>query len=191
MRTLPDLLRPGLALVFVGINPGERSAARGHYYAHPGNGFWPSLSASPLVDRPVTFEDDRRLPLELGIGLTDVVKRVISDSQQVTNDELRLAVPSLRARIAYASPRAVCFTTTRGFEACFPGAWRAGGWGAQGVTLEGAAVWVMPSPSGRAIAHRSHVGRVLAELGASLDIDRRVAPGGEPGAVGRGEARVA
>ena len=51
LQTLPDLLAPGLDLVFVGINPGERSAELGHYYANPGNGFWPALSASPLVAR--------------------------------------------------------------------------------------------------------------------------------------------
>ena len=62
LRTLPDLLQPGLRLVFVGINPGELSARRGHYYAHPGNGFWKALSASPLVDRLLCPEDDRILP---------------------------------------------------------------------------------------------------------------------------------
>src|SRR3989442_1576451 len=46
LETLPDLLCPALDLVFVGINPGERSAERGHYYAHPGNAFWRELSAS-------------------------------------------------------------------------------------------------------------------------------------------------
>ena len=54
-RTLPDLLRPGLDLVFVGINPGERSASAGHYYAHPGNGFWPAFSASPLAQLSATL----------------------------------------------------------------------------------------------------------------------------------------
>jgi TDG/mug DNA glycosylase family protein len=107
--TLPDLLRPGLDLVFVGINPGKRSAELGHYYAHPGNAFWRMLSASPLVDAPVTHLDDSAL-LDAGIGLTDVVKRVHTDSSQISDAELRAAVPAFRERIAYASPRTVCFT---------------------------------------------------------------------------------
>ena len=37
---LPDYLAPGLKVVFVGFNPGETSARRGHYYAYPGNRFW-------------------------------------------------------------------------------------------------------------------------------------------------------
>jgi len=176
-RTLPDLLRPGLDLVFVGINPGERSARAGHYYAHPGNGFWPAFSASPLAQRsstpppvagwPATFKDDRRL-LEIGIGFTDVVKRVVTDSSTISDAELREALPAFRRRVAYGQPRAVCFTTTRGFGALFPRVRTAKTWGRQPVTLEGAEVWVMPSTSGRAAGYRSEVHRVLADLAASL-----------------------
>jgi len=172
LRTLPDLLQPGLRLVFVGINPGEVSARRGHYYAHPGNGFWRALSASPLVDAQLSPNDDRALPSRYGIGFTDVVKRVVTDSSSVTDAELRASVPAFRRRIAYARPLAVCFTTTRGFAACFPGVRLANEWGRQPAPLEGAEVWLMPSTSGRAVAHRAHVHRVLAELAASLAVER-------------------
>ncbi len=166
--TLPDLLRPGLDLVFVGINPGERSAALGHYYAHPGNAFWRMLSASPLVDGPVTHEDDQSL-LEQGIGLTDIVKRVHTDSSEISDAELRAAVPAFRERIAYARPRAVCFTATRPFAAVYPRAWVARNWGRQDVPpLEGAEVWVMPSPSGRASGYHSRNHEILTALAASL-----------------------
>ena len=163
-RTLPDLLRPGLELVFAGINPGAYSARVGHYYGHPGNGFWPALSASGLSARTLRPDDDRRLPADYGIGFTDVVKRVVTDSSQIGARELRAAVPAFRRRIAYARPHAVCFTTTRAFEAVCPGVRAAGSWGRQPVTLEGAEVWVMPSTSGRAAGWRAEVHRVLAEL---------------------------
>jgi TDG/mug DNA glycosylase family protein len=172
VRTLPDLLRPGLELVFVGINPGELSARRGHYYAHPGNGFWKALSASPLVSEQLGPEDDRALPSRYGIGFTDVVKRVVTDSSDVSDGELRASVPAFRRRIAYARPRVVCFTTTRGFGACFPGVRLANQWGRQPVLLEGAEVWLMPSTSGRAVAHRVHVHRVLEELAQRLSGQR-------------------
>ncbi len=193
LRTLPDLLRPGLDLVFVGMNPGERSARLRHYYAHPGNAFWPALSASPLATPPLaaatsidappgggalTPEDDRALPARLGIGFTDLVKRVLTDSAQLSAAELRAAAPALRGRIAYARPRVVCFTSTRAFSALFRGAWRPRAWGRQPVTLaaggrggenvEAVEVWVMPSTSGRAAGHREHVHRVLAELATAL-----------------------
>lgn len=173
LETLPELLRPGLDLVFVGINPGERSAERGHYYGHPGNAFWRRLSASPLVSREVTADDDSTLQAGLdggpAIGFTDVVKRVITDSAQITNAELRDALEDFHARIRHAAPRAVCFTAIRPFEAVYPGQWRTRGWGRQDVpALEGASVWVMPSPSGRAAGYHGEIDRVLADLAASL-----------------------
>jgi TDG/mug DNA glycosylase family protein len=172
LRTLPDLLRPGLDLVFVGINPGEVSARRGHYYAHPGNGFWKALSSTTLVAVELGPDDDRSLPSMYGIGFTDVVKRVVTDSSDVTDAELRAAVPAFRRRIAYSRPRAVCFTTTRGMQACFPGVRAASEWGRQPVTFGagsgGAEVWLMPSTSGRAAAHRAHVHHVLAALAERL-----------------------
>ena len=61
INTLPDLLRPGLDLVFVGINPGSYSAAKGHYYARPGNLFWWALSESGLVEGPATPDMDASL----------------------------------------------------------------------------------------------------------------------------------
>lgn len=168
LQTLPDLLVPGLDLVFVGINPGERSAELGHYYAHPGNGFWPALSDSPLLETPATPEDDRSLADRAGIGFTDVVKRVITDSTAVTNEELRASEPAFRSRIAGASPRAICLTSSRAFDVLFPKVRTSGTWGRQPITLEGASAWVMPSTSGRAAGHRAHVHRVLAELATFL-----------------------
>ena len=168
LPTLPDLLTPGLDLVFVGINPGERSAERGHYYGHPGNTFWCCLSRSPLASRELTPEDDAAL-MQDGIGFTDLVKRVITDSSLVSDDELREAIPAFRARLAPATTRAVCFTAVRPFATLYPGAWRARGWGRQDVPpLEGAQVWVMPSPSGRAAAYHREIDTVLAALAADL-----------------------
>ncbi len=168
MRTLPDLLRPGLALVFIGINPGERSARTRHYYAHPGNAFWRELAASDLVaEDALAPSDDRRL-LEAGIGFTDAVKRVVTDSSEITRAELAAAVPALRARIAYASPSAVCFTSTRALEAALPRTRVAGHWGCQPATFEGAAVWLIPSTSGRAAAYRGEISRVLGALALEL-----------------------
>ena len=121
LRTLPDLLRPGLDLVFAGINPGERSARLGHYYGHRGNAFWTALSASGLVPEPVGPEDDRRLPGCFGIGFTDVVKRVQTDSTLVRDAELRESARGLspphrlrlgRARSA-SPPRAPSTCCTR------------------------------------------------------------------------------
>ena len=43
--------RPGLRVLFVGINPGLYSAATGHHFARPGNRFWPALHAAGFTPR--------------------------------------------------------------------------------------------------------------------------------------------
>lgn len=105
---LPDYLRPGLDVVFVGFNPGDRSSRLGHYYAGRGNQFWGLLSKSNLVPERLTYEDDRRLP-EFGIGLTDVVKRWSKSSNDLRAEDYRAGVPQLRAKLLEAPPRAVAF----------------------------------------------------------------------------------
>ena len=71
---LRDHLRPGLRIVFVGINPGLRSAAVGHHFAGHSNRFWKLLHESGLVDAPLTYREDWRLP-EWGLGLTNIINR--------------------------------------------------------------------------------------------------------------------
>ena len=166
--TLPDLLQPGLDLVFVGISPAEYSARVGHYYSHSNNDFWEVLSASSLVPERVRPKDDRRLPADYGIGLTDVVKRVVTDSKKVSPEAVRAARPDFERRIAAASPRMICFNGKQAFEAVFPGEWRPGQWGCQRVKIAGAQVWVMPSTSGAARRHREHNGCVLEDIARAL-----------------------
>ena len=170
--TLPDLLKPALDLVFVGINPGEYSAQSGHYYSHPGNNFWTALSASPLVPYTVRYEDDHTLLKTQGIGFTDVVKRVTSDSTDISDTELLAAEPTFHQRLKYATPRAVCFTSSRAFDVLFPNRRSTGTWGYQFNSFNGASIWVMPSTSGRAARYRKHVSSVLAELSACLDSEQ-------------------
>src|SRR5215472_17898878 len=71
---LKDRIRPGLRILFVGINPGVRSAITGHHFAGYSNRFWKLLSDSKLVPEPITYEDDVRLP-EWGLGITNLIAR--------------------------------------------------------------------------------------------------------------------
>ncbi len=72
---LPDLLRPGLKFVFCGTAAGTISAARGAYYAHPQNRFWPALHAAGLTSRLLGPEEFGQLP-QWGLGLTEIAKHV-------------------------------------------------------------------------------------------------------------------
>jgi TDG/mug DNA glycosylase family protein len=63
---LRDRIRPGVRVLFVGINPGVRSALTSHHFAGFSNRFWKLLYDARLVSEPIGYEDDDRLP-ELGV----------------------------------------------------------------------------------------------------------------------------
>ena len=88
---LPDYLRPGLRVVFVGFNPGDRSSRIGHYYAGRGNQFWNFLFESGLVGERLRPEDDHRV-LEFSLGLTDVVKRWSRSAGELRTSDYREGV---------------------------------------------------------------------------------------------------
>ncbi|HUZ45480.1 MAG TPA: mismatch-specific DNA-glycosylase [Terriglobia bacterium] len=142
---LPDYLRAGLKIVFVGFNPGERSAAIGHYYAGRGNQFWNFLYESGLTPVRLAPEEDFRV-LEFGLGLTDVVKRWSKSSGELNADDYRSGVPSLKAKLMGAAPRAVAFNGKTAFER-FQGS-RAE-LGPQPDRLGNSRIFVLPSTSGR------------------------------------------
>ena len=108
MQSLPDYLEPNLHLVFVGFNPGTRSAQVGHYYAGPGNLFWPLLYETGLIASPLTYRDDARV-LEYGIGLTDLVKRSTPSSADLSTAEARAGACVLERKLLHYAPRVVCF----------------------------------------------------------------------------------
>ncbi|HET7215847.1 MAG TPA: mismatch-specific DNA-glycosylase [Terriglobia bacterium] len=142
---LPDYLRPGLRLVFVGFNPGERSARVGHYYAGRGNQFWNFLYESALTPVLLRPEDDHRI-LEFGFGLTDIVKRWSNSSSDLSKGDFQQGIPVLKAKLLEASPEAIAFNGKIGFEK-FQG--RKAGLGAQNCRLGNSRIYVLPSTSGR------------------------------------------
>jgi TDG/mug DNA glycosylase family protein len=104
---LPDLLRPGLRLVFCGSAPGAVSAARGAYYAHPGNRFWPILAEGGFTPGRWAPKDYPRL-LERGIGLTDLAKYASGNDADLPADAYD--VEDLARRIREARPAMLAFT---------------------------------------------------------------------------------
>jgi double-stranded uracil-DNA glycosylase len=107
---LPDQLQPNLRLVFVGTAASERSAATGHYYAHPGNRFWRTLHAIGLTPRLYQPHEFSAL-LELGIGFTDMCK------QGAGMDHVALKagvdVAAFTAKIRHYRPRVIAFTSKK------------------------------------------------------------------------------
>ncbi len=168
---LPDYLRPGLPLVFVGTNPGRISAERGCYFARKGNPFWPLLFDSGLVTEPLRAQDDRRLP-DFGIGLTDIVKRPTNGIADLTPRDYAAAVPAFVRKIVRLGPRVVCFVGQNPYRRVFglkPGAKVR--YGLQAERIGASLVFVVPSTSGRfpmPYAERLRVFRALEAFVAAL-----------------------
>src|SRR5262245_4226115 len=85
--TVPDVIGPGLRVLFVGINPGLYTAAIGHHFGRPGNRFWPALHAGGFTPRLFSPFESTRL-LELNLGITNLVKRATALAHEVTVAEL-------------------------------------------------------------------------------------------------------
>ena len=134
-------------LVFVGTAAGRRSAAVGHYYAHPGNRFWPTLHVTGLTPRRFAPHEFPHL-LELGIGFTDVAKRASGMDHEIPASAFEPV--GLRARLRVHRPRLVAFTSKRAASFWFGRLTKHITIGLQ-ATVEGEpAIFVLPSPSGAA-----------------------------------------
>src|SRR6186997_463577 len=105
---LRDRIRPGLRVLFVGINPGVRSALTGHHFAGFSNRFWKLLFRSGLVPEPLTYLDDDRLP-EWGFGITNVVARATPGVDELKPEEYAAGRLRLRAKVRRHRPDVVAF----------------------------------------------------------------------------------
>jgi double-stranded uracil-DNA glycosylase len=157
---LKDRIRPGLRVLFVGINPGVRSAMTGHHFAGYSNRFWKLLWESRLVPEPITFEHDDRLP-EFGFGITNLVARPSPGIDDLLPSEYLEGWDVLERKIRRYRPGIVALVGVTLYRAIEPlilsDADRAAGIrkagiikpGSQPATIHGAQVFVLPNPSGR------------------------------------------
>src|SRR5437667_9886834 len=96
-RRVRDVVRPGLSVLFCGINPGLYSAAIGHHFGRPGNRFWKALHASGFTPRLFSPEEDSTL-LALGIGITNLCPRTTASADELTAEELAGGASALVAQ---------------------------------------------------------------------------------------------
>jgi len=146
---LRDRIKPGVKVLFVGINPGMRSEAIGHHFAGYSNRFWKLLYESRLVPEPIRAEDDDRLP-EWGFGMTNLIPRPTPGIDTLRPEEYVAGARVLRRKIRRLKPEVVAFIGVTLFRSVFGR--RAGqpvSLGFQVEQLEGARVFVLPNPSGR------------------------------------------
>jgi TDG/mug DNA glycosylase family protein len=149
--SVPDLVGPGIRLLFVGINPGLWTAATGTHFAHPGNRFYPALRAAGILDRLPDFaagmtEADRVAFVSAGIGISNLVHRATARADELSRDELRAGAARLAEDVARWRPGVVAVVGVTAYRTAFdrPRAVV----GRQSEMLAGAELWVVPNPSG-------------------------------------------
>jgi double-stranded uracil-DNA glycosylase len=148
---LPARLCRRPRILFVGINPSLASARVGHHFAGPGNPFYRLLHAARLVPEPLTFLDDVRLP-GFGLALTNIAERATRQAAELTAADYRCGRRRLARTITRIRPAVVAFVGATAYRQFF-GASASVGPGPKPERIGGAAVFVVPNPSGRNAAY--------------------------------------
>jgi TDG/mug DNA glycosylase family protein len=158
---LKDCIQPGVRVLFVGINPGVRSAQTGHHFAGYSNRFWKLLWESGLLASPITYQEDRRLP-EFGYGITNLIARPTPGINDLKPEEYIEGWKILERKIRRYRPQVVALVGVTLYRAILPlvaaeaRVKRAAALksqpialGAQPTVVHGARLFVLPNPSGR------------------------------------------
>jgi double-stranded uracil-DNA glycosylase len=165
-RTVPDVLRPGLDVLFCGINPGLWSAAVGHHFARPGNRFWKALHLGGFTPRQLDPAEEDELP-RLGLGITNLVGRATAGAAELGPEELRAGAAGLAAKAAATRPRVVAVLGVGAYRTAF--ARPRAAVGPLPEPIGGSAAWLLPNPSGlNAHYQLPDLAEAFAELRRSL-----------------------
>jgi len=150
--TLPDLIGPGVKLLFVGINPGLRTAAMQAHFAFRGNRFYPALFRAGIVDRLIDAsaglgEADREHLLDRGVGITSLVAGATARADELEDEQLIAGAAALEAKVALLRPRVTAILGVTAYRIAF--ARPHASLGLQPEPIAGHQLWVVPNPSGR------------------------------------------
>ena len=150
-KTVPDLIGPGVRLLFVGINPGLWTAATQTHFAHPTNRFYPALYRAGVTSYQICRKSgftagDRDHLIRRGVGITNLVDRATARASELSAAELRSGAAALAEKVRRRHPRVVAVVGITAYRTAFrrPRARS----GPQPERLEGAELWVVPNPSG-------------------------------------------
>lgn len=143
--TIPDVIGPGLAILFCGINPGLYSGYTGHHFARPGNRFWPTLYAAGFTARLLKPAEQTAL-LRTGYGITNLVERATATAAELTTAELLAGGRRLLAKVHHYQPKVLAVLGISAYRTAFqrPHAQL----GEQPEGMGPARLWVLPNPSG-------------------------------------------
>lgn len=144
-KTIPDVIAPGLQVLFCGINPGLYSGATGHHFARPGNRFWPAIYQAGFTSRLLAPDDFPEL-LAAGYGITNLVARTTATADELTAEELVAGRRRLTAKVKRYRPKILAVLGIGAYRTAF--AQPKAQLGLQPEPLGNTLIWVLPNPSG-------------------------------------------
>ncbi|HWR41962.1 mismatch-specific DNA-glycosylase [Sporomusa sp.] len=146
MNQVPDIIDNNLKVLFIGFNPGRRSAETGHHFAGYSNKFWKLLASAGLTPYQFRPEEDRTL-LTVGLGITNIVARPSRAADEITKEEYRAGRDVLKEKLMLYRPQIACFAGVGVYKE-FAGRPNIK-CGVQPISVvTGVADFVVPSPSG-------------------------------------------
>jgi double-stranded uracil-DNA glycosylase len=143
VSAVPDVLAPGLDVVFCGINPGRVSAAAHAHFANPRNDFWRLLHDAALTPRLLEPSEQFEL-LDYGIGATNAAVRTTPGSSDLRRADFADAADRLRRIALELRPRAIAFVGKEAYRGTFG---ERSDHGPQQRTLGDVGLFVLPSTS--------------------------------------------
>jgi double-stranded uracil-DNA glycosylase len=143
--TVPDLVRPGLRVVFCGINPGLYTAAIGHHFGRPGNRFWKVIHLAGFTPAQVSPFEERSL-LDMGVGITNLVPRTTAVASELTPAELREGLRRVEKLACDYKPAYLAFLGMLAYRSATGR--RNAVLGLQPETMCDSRIWLLPNPSG-------------------------------------------
>lgn len=146
MNQVPDIIAADLKILFIGFNPGSRSAETGHHFAGYSNKFWKLLAAAALTPYRFMSEEDGKL-LALGMGITNIVARPSRTAAEITKEEYQVGRRVLQEKIALYKPKVACYAGVGVYREFARQARVVCGWQTDSV-VAGVSDFVVPSPSG-------------------------------------------
>lgn len=161
-RSIPDVIAPGLRILFCGINPSLYSGATGHHFARPGNRFWKALHGSGLTPVLLAPHQDRLLP-DYGLGVVNLVNRATASASEISGEELREGGAELARKVERYRPALLAVLGIGAYRDAFgrPAARP----GLQPERIGTTPIWVLPNPSGLNASYQlGDLVRLFAEL---------------------------
>jgi TDG/mug DNA glycosylase family protein len=144
-KSVPEIIAPGLRILFCGINPGLYSGAVGHHFARPGNRFWPVLHAAGFTPRRLEPADEREL-LDLGYGITNFVNYATASANELSREQLIAGGRQLEQKVRHYQPQYLAILGIGAYQTAYQRL--KARLGRQFESIADTIVWVLPNPSG-------------------------------------------